>query len=376
MSEALAFAAAMRETRAIDRTTPFQDGIYVESISRILPTYMGQREADDAVVLGAWLTGGLRISVSPLKRIHSFLTWLPPEGLARVVETAGIAPEGLITVASGTEKRKTAIAAAKQDDTRDDGPFRLPGRTALEKFFNDHVIDVVQNREHYRALGMGNPPATILEGPPGCGKTVSVERLVTFLGWPQFTVEANSIASPYIHETSRKVAQLFRAAMEAAPSVLVIDEMDAFLSERDAGASGQHHVEEVAEFLRLIPEAIKAGVLVIGLTNRIDVIDPAMLRRGRFDHVIRVDFANGGEMLDLLRTLLDKAPVAADVDLDAYARRLAGRPLSDASFLVREGGRLAARARRKEIDAASLDEALASILARGEGAASRRIGFI
>ncbi|MBV5300638.1 MAG: AAA family ATPase [Methylococcales bacterium] len=122
-----------------------------------------------------------------------------------------------------------------------------------------------------------------------CGKTFAVERLVDFLGWACFQIDASSVASPYIHETSKKVADVFDQAMNNAPSVLVIDEMEAFLADREMG-SGHHRVEEVAEFLRRIPEATKNQVLIIGMTNRIEMIDPAILRRGRFDHIIKVDF--------------------------------------------------------------------------------------
>ncbi|KAA2235901.1 ATP-binding protein [Salinarimonas soli] len=365
---------ALRETRANAGQVSLQDGVYAEGITRVLPLYAADAQANDALVLGTWLTGGLRVPVSPLDRIQSLLTWLPPEALVRIVKTAGLSPEGIVPVQAGRTGAEFAGTPPRQGMA--EGRFKLPGRAGLENFFNDHVVDVVQNPEHYRALGIGNPPAIILEGPPGCGKTFAVEKLVEFLGWPQFTIEASSIASPYIHETSRKVSQLFRDAIGAAPAVVVIDEVDAFLSERDAGPTSQHRVEEIAEFLRLIPEAIKAGVLIIGMTNRIDVIDPAILRRGRFDHVVKVDFASREEMLDLLLTLLQGVPVSEDIDLQAYATRLVGRPLSDASFIVREGARLAAKARKTQIDAGCVEEALSAMLARDGTRTSARIGFI
>src|SRR3546814_20855033 len=101
--------------------------------------------------------------------------------------------------------------------------------------------------------------------------------------------------------------------MENAPSVLVIDEMEAFLADREMG-SGHHRVEEVAEFLRRIPEAVKNEVLIIAMTNRIDMIDPAIQRRGRFDHVIKVDFASEIEVQSLLDKMLSALPKELDVD--------------------------------------------------------------
>jgi cell division protease FtsH len=119
--------------------------------------------------------------------------------------------------------------------------------------------------------------------------------------------------------------------MENAPSVLVIDEMEAFLADREMG-SGHHRVEEVAEFLRRIPEAVKNDVLIIAMTNRIDMIDPAIQRRGRFDHVIKVDFASEVEVQALLDKLLSSLPKESDVDSKPLAKELAGRPLSDVFF--------------------------------------------
>ena len=225
-------------------------------------------------------------------------------------------------------------------------------------------------------MGIDFPAAVVLHGPPGCGKTFAVERLVDFLGWPSFQIDASSVASPYIHETSKKVAEVFDKAMQNSPSVLVIDEMEAFLADREMG-SGHHRVEEVAEFLRRIPEATKNDVLIIAMTNRVDMIDPAILRRGRFDHVINVDFASEGEVLSLLEKLLSTLPKEDDVDPKPLAKELAGRPLSDVTFVIREGARLAARAGKDKLDHHSLLDAMDAAPARErEGGSQRRIGFI
>ena len=246
----------------------------------------------------------------------------------------------------------------------------------IASFINEHIVDIIQNRGRYKALGIEFPSAVVLHGPPGCGKTFAVERLVDFLGWACFQIDASSVASPYIHETSKKVAEVFDQAMNNAPSVLVIDEMEAFLADREMG-SGHHRVEEVAEFLRRIPEATKNQVLIIGMTNRIEMIDPAILRRGRFDHIIKVDFANAEEILSLLEKLLSSLPKDENVDATIFAKELAGRPLSDVAFVVREGARLAARSGKDKLDQKSLQDALNSAPARErEGRESRRIGFI
>lgn len=380
-NEALAFALALRATREIDKESPLQDAIYVEKFSRLLPTHSISSRTDDDVVLGYWLTGGATVSVKSARRIRQMLSWMTSAQLAEVLTAAGFdtadasASQGDTspTQTAQREARNQQVASSRSDKPGDN--FRLPGRPDLETFFNEHIVDIVTHRERYKALGIAFPSAVVLHGPPGCGKTFAVERLVDFLGWPSFQIEASTVASPYIHETSRKVAEVFNQAMKSAPSALIIDEMDAFLADRQIG-SGHHRVEEVAEFLRRIPEATQNEVLVIAMTNRLELIDPAILRRGRFDHVINVGYASTEEVQSLLDKLLADIPKADDVDSAPLATALAGRPLSDVAFIIREGARLAARHGRSRLDQDSLVTAMKSAAARHQDESpSRRIGF-
>lgn len=384
-SEALAFALALKATRDIDAESALQDALYVEKITRLLPTYSISSRTGDDVVLGYWLTGGTSIPATSFRRLRQTMSWLGAGHLKDVVQAAGFEVAEVMPLerkpATPLEKTE-AVAAEEKAEAKRTTPepgkvFELAGRPELVAFFNEHIVDIVLHRDRYKALGIEFPSAVILHGPPGCGKTFAVERLVEFLGWPSFQIDASSVASPYIHETSKKVAQVFDNAMGNAPSVLVIDEMEAFLADREMG-SGHHRVEEVAEFLRRIPEAVKNDVLIIAMTNRIEMIDSAIQRRGRFDHVIKVDFASEIEVQALLGKLLSSLPTAPNVDYRPLARELAGRPLSDVSFVVREGARLAARSGKDHLDQASLLAALKSTPARERegGETKRRIGFI
>jgi cell division protease FtsH len=380
--EALAFALALKGTRQIDKESPLQDAIYVEKLSRLLPTHSISSRIDDDVILGYWLTGGATVSVKSARRLAHMLSWMNSAQLAEVVAAAGFDTADFNSDQGDTppltpSRRKSAKSASRSvSGPLGDGTFQLPGRPELETFFNEHIVDIVTHRERYKALGIDFPSAIVLHGPPGCGKTFAVERLVDFLGWPSFQIEASSVASPYIHETSRKVAEMFDKAMKSAPSVLIIDEMDAFLAERQMG-SGHHRVEEVAEFLRRIPEATRNEVLVVAMTNRLELIDPAILRRGRFDHLIKVDYASTAEVESLLDTLLANIPKDDDVDPGPLAKALAGRPLSDVAFVIREGARLSARHGRDRLDRESLIAAMEAAPARHqEDGSSRRIGFL
>jgi cell division protease FtsH len=388
--DAIAFSLALKESRKLSPDVSFHDAIYVEQYSRLLPTWTLTPQVDDATVLGTWITGGVFISTHSFRRLTSLTGWMPPGDLAEIVTAAGFsipADAGVLTKRRPAFRRENAGRAARADvpteaeklappiERLGQERFCLPGRPELEAFFNEHVIDIIFNPEKYRALGIEFPSAIVLHGPPGCGKTFAVERLVEFIDWPSYSIDSNSVGSPYIHETSKKISGVFDKAIEGAPSVLVIDEMESFLSHRQsAGASGLHHVEEVAEFLRRIPEAVNNKVLIIAMTNLLDMIDPAILRRGRFDHVIEVGMPSRVEVSSLLDSLLSKLPKTNDLDLKNLLDALTGKALSDAAFVVREASRLAAKAGKSQLDQESLDAALQSLPKETEKR-GRRIGF-
>ena len=120
--------------------------------------------------------------------------------------------------------------------------------------------------------------------------------------------------------------------------------MEAFLSDRAmSGHTGTHHIEEVAEFLRRIPEAISKGVLVFAMTNMIDSIDPAILRRGRFDHIIEVKMASAEEIEALLKVKLKELPIDESVNFQEISKKLDRHPMSDVSFVLKEAGRFAVK---------------------------------
>ena len=372
--DAIAFAVALSETRKIYVEGSLHDAIYVEQYSRLLPTWTLTPEVDDQVVLGSWISGGVAVSAESFRRLSNLVGWMSPSDLADIITAAGFEVPGnyrLMTrpksVPESTSPDENAIPRAdvqlenihQPADTSKHRKFVLPGRPQLEEFFNEHVVDIIFNPEKYQPMGIGFPSAIVLHGPPGCGKTFAVERLVEFIDWPSYTIDSSSVGSPYIHETSKKISEVFDKAMDSAPSVITIDEMEAFLSDRQSGGhSGLHHIEEVSEFLRRIPEAVNNRVLIIAMTNLIDLIDPAILRRGRFDHIIEVGMPSREEVKSLLNALLGKLPVSEDMDMGSLLDRLTDKPLSDAAFVVREAARLAAKVGKTEIDQDSLTKSL------------------
>lgn len=389
--DALAFAFALKESRKLSEDVSFHDAVYVEQYSRLLPTWTLTPHVDDDVVLGTWITGGVIISTESFRRLTNLTGWMPADDLVEIVKAAGLSvPADAALLAkrkpafqTNADTKSVIAKEAAEPEQRQaseksdaDKVFKLPGRPQLEEFFNEHVIDIILNSEKYQALGIDFPSAIVLHGPPGCGKTFAVERLVEFIDWPSYSIDSNSVGSPYIHETSKKISEVFDNAIDGAPSIVVIDEMESFLSDRRTGnSSGLHHVEEVAEFLRRIPEAIKNKVLIIAMTNLIEMIDPAILRRGRFDHIIEVGMPSREEVASLLDSLLSKLPKADDLNLGKILDVLTGKALSDSAFVIREAARIAVKAGKAELDQESIVAALES-LPTDHDKNSRRIGFV
>jgi len=373
-----AFSIAFKTATDLFRDANFHDAIYIEEYSLLLPTSSDAPTETTGTIYGRWITGGIGISIDSFDRVSKIMSWLPQRSLRKSAQLAGFdiseiieAPETDNIVVRSVEENKISTITAVDTELKD--AFRLIGRPELEQFLNDNIIDIVLHQEQYKRMGIAFPGATVLYGPPGCGKTYAVERLAEYLGWQRFDIDSSTIASSYIHDTSKKISEVFRNAIKAAPSILVIDEMEAFLSNRAAaGITGTHHVEEVAEFLRRIPEAISKGVLVFAMTNMLDAIDPAILRRGRFDHIVEVKMASTEEVEALLLSRFKKLPIDESVDAHKIASALDGHPMSDVSFVLREAGRFAVKRNMEHMSSACFDDALNMLPKKNE---RKKIGF-
>lgn len=353
--EATSFAFAIKQMRKVTELSLF-DGIYIEEYGYLLPTYSNEYVSDDATI-GCFLSGGKNIHFSD----NNFKTFLLDESTYSDIERiTGIKRKVLCP----QEKNAKVVCQSKE--------FHLAGRPDLEKFFNDHIINVLAEPERYKRLGIDFPSSIILYGPPGCGKTYAVDKLVEFLGLPRYDVNSSTIASPYIHDTARKVADIFQNAINSAPSIVVIDEMESYLSNRESASSNSQHFEEVAEFLRQIQEAQKNKVLIIAMTNMYEKIDPAIIRRGRFDHHIEVGLPSIGEIEALLENITKNLSLSNEISLTAVAEDLSGKTLADVAFVIKEAGLISGKNGFSEITLESVKTAIDTLPKEHN---QRRIGF-
>jgi cell division protease FtsH len=235
--------------------------------------------------------------------------------------------------------------------------FSLPGRPQLERFFREYILEPAADRERYAALGVKTPNGVLLYGPPGSGKSYAVGKLKVALKWATFDVDLGAMGSPFIHQTTVALRKTFDEAKRNAPSLILLEELDALAVSRGP-MTHDHKVEEVSELLRLVETASESGILVVATTNRHDALDTAILRKGRFDHSIEVGYPSTNEVLGVLDSLLTDRPHRDVPNLSQLAAKLAGRPISDTAWVVNEAARLAARAKKDAIDEIDLFSAL------------------
>lgn len=255
------------------------------------------------------------------------------------------------------------------------GSFRLPGRRELERFFNRSVVDIVNHYETYSALGIRFPKHFILEGAPGCGKTYAVEALAKHLGWYTVRITSGNVGSSLVHETPKLLEEKFAEAASHAPAIVIMDEMESFTPPRDS-EKGRHsaHVEEVGALLRCIQAAAEQQVLVVGMTNHIGSIDPALLRTGRLGTHLHVDMPCAEEVEAVLHHELARRP-HAEFTLQRFAAHLLHRPLSDITHVVDEAALCAAQRGSRRIEESDLAAALREFTACFSSPTPRTIGF-
>lgn len=234
-----------------------------------------------------------------------------------------------------------------------DAVFSLPGQTELEKFINDNFIDYIKYPEKYQRFKLKMLDPIMLYGAPGTGKTYAANALAKFLGWKFFTIDAtqyeqNSVGS------AKKITEIFNKAKDAAPSIVFIDEADSMFAKR----RNCNNNEGISQFLRSISDTAKDRVLVIAATNRIDDMDEAILRNGRFSNKIEISYADTKGVLAVMEEYLKDKPVSNNLSLIKAASKLSGHPICDTKSFLDSVCKEAAWRDSNKIEQCDVDEAL------------------
>lgn len=228
------------------------------------------------------------------------------------------------------------------------------------------IKEFLQEPAKFQAVGAKIPKGVLLYGPPGTGKTLLARAVAGEAGVPFYSISGSDFVEMFVGVGASRVRDLFEQAKANAPAIVFVDEIDAVGRHRGAGLGGGHDEREQT-LNQLLVEMdgfdVKGGVILIAATNRPDILDPALLRPGRFDRQIAVDRPDMQGRLEILKVHQKGKPVAPDVDLSAVARRTPGFTGADLSNVLNEAALLTARSDRKLVDNQMLDEAIDRVVA-------------
>ena len=227
--------------------------------------------------------------------------------------------------------------------TQGGGFADVAGMDALKKTLAERVIWILSDKEKAAKYRLTPPNGMLLYGPPGCGKTHFAQKFAEESHFNYVLVTGSDLGSTYIHGTQGKIANLFKEAQAKAPTVICFDEFDAFVPKRGS-REAEHKSEEVNEFLTQLNNCAQRGIFVIGTTNRIDILDPAVLRKGRFDLQYEVPAPDLETRASMFRLHLERRPLGKDIDTVRLAAMTDGYAAADIAFIVNEAAVKAALA--------------------------------
>lgn len=221
------------------------------------------------------------------------------------------------------------------------------------------VVDFLKSPKKYEKLGAKIPRGVLLAGEPGTGKTLMARAVAGEAGVPFFSISGSEFAEMFVGVGASRVRDLFGKAKKNAPSIIFIDEIDAVAHKRDArGGAGREDEQTLNQILvEMDGFDNDTGVIVMAATNRVDMLDKALLRPGRFDRHVNVTLPERKDRVDILNVHFKNKPIASDVDIEALAAKTAGSSGADLANIANEAAITAARENHKEITNADVTEA-------------------
>lgn len=283
------------------------------------------------------------LTVLPIVAIVIFLSWMMKQ--ANSANSQSMAFGKSRARLYGPDKKKVTFKdvagneAAKQDLTE--------------------IVDFLKNPKKYEKLGAKIPRGVLLAGDPGTGKTLMARAVAGEANVPFFSISGSEFAEMFVGVGASRVRDLFSKAKKNAPSIIFIDEIDAVAHKRDArGGAGREDEQTLNQILvEMDGFDNDSGVIVMAATNRVDMLDKALLRPGRFDRHVNVTLPERKDRLEILKVHFKNKPVEADVDLESLAKKTAGSSGADLSNIANEAAITAAREGHKAISNKDITEA-------------------
>ena len=238
-----------------------------------------------------------------------------------------------------------------------------------EKAELEEIVDFLKQPSKYIEMGARIPKGVLLVGPPGTGKTLLAKAISGEAGVPFFSISGSDFVEMFVGVGASRVRDLFEEAKRNAPCIVFIDEIDAVGRQRGAGLGGGHDEREQTLNQLLVEMdgfGVNEGIIMIAATNRPDILDPALLRPGRFDRQITVGAPDVKGREEILKVHTRKKPLAPDVDLKVLAKRTPGFCGADLENLANEAALLAVRREKKLISMGEMEEAITRVIAGPE----------
>ena len=229
----------------------------------------------------------------------------------------------------------------------------------------EEVVEFLKHPKKYNDLGAKIPKGVLLYGPPGTGKTLLAKAVADEAGVPFFSISGSDFVEMFVGVGASRVRDLFEQAKKSAPCIVFIDEIDAVGRQRGAGLGGGHDEREQTLNQLLVEMdgfGANEGIIMIAATNRPDILDPALLRPGRFDRQIVVDRPDIKGRQEILKVHVKGKPISPEVELGVIARRTPGFTGADLSNLVNEAALMAARKNKNKIDMPEMEEAAERVI--------------
>lgn len=340
-------------------TVKLQDGstkyVYITDVNQVI---------SDIKAINDKTNQNIQPSIADVSRDSVFLTNILPMLLMGVVIVIVImmmnanAAGGNSKMANFGKSRAKMVVEVKNMD------FSKVAGLKEEKEELEEIVDFLKNPNKYIMLGARIPKGILLEGPPGTGKTLLAKATAGEAGVPFFTISGSDFVEMFVGVGASRVRDLFAEAKKNAPCIIFIDEIDAVARRRGTGMGGGHDEREQTLNQMLVEMdgfGVNEGIIVMAATNRVDILDPAILRPGRFDRKVLVGRPDVKGRKEILEVHAKNKPIGDDVDLEQIARITSGFTGADLENLLNEASILAAKAGKHFLTQAEINQAMIKV---------------
>ena len=340
-------------------TVKLQDGstkyVYITDVNQVI---------SDIKDINDKTNQNIQPSIADVSRDSVFLTNILPMLLMGVVIVVVImmmnanAAGGNSKMANFGKSRAKMVVEVKNMD------FSKVAGLKEEKEELEEIVDFLKNPNKYIMLGARIPKGILLEGPPGTGKTLLAKATAGEAGVPFFTISGSDFVEMFVGVGASRVRDLFAEAKKKAPCIIFIDEIDAVARRRGTGMGGGHDEREQTLNQMLVEMdgfGVNEGIIVMAATNRVDILDPAILRPGRFDRKVLVGRPDVKGRKEILEVHAKNKPIGDDVDLEQIARITSGFTGADLENLLNEASILAAKAGKHFLTQAEINQAMIKV---------------